>query len=552
MLKRLAIQNYAIIDRVDIEFAASLNIITGETGAGKSILMGALSLILGDRADTSVLLNRDKKCVVEGYFSARNKEVKSFLRSNDLDEGEDDLMIRREISAAGKSRAFVNDIPVNLEQLRDLSSLLVDLHRQFDTRELGESDFQRQVLDALAGQADLLQSYQTLYSQWQHSRREWQELQSQKADFEKEYDYNRFLFEELDSAAFRENELEEAEAELKLLNSAESVKSVLHAACYQLEEADQPLVQQLKSMSQQLLPYADHHPALGSLVDRLQSAQVELQDIADELNRVGNHVQYDPKKAEQLDERLSLGYRLLKKHGLQHTHELLSLRNSLEGKLQAILNLDEALASKEKVVKQLEKEALEAARSIRANRQACIPAFETAVNKLLLQVGMPNARFKAECQPLDQLQAHGMDRVEFLFDANRSNRFEPIRRVASGGELSRLMLCIKSLVAESLDLPTLIFDEIDTGISGEAARQVGLIMKTLAASRQVISITHQPQIAGKADAHFFVYKQRQGESLQTGIRLLDKEERIQAIAKMLGGEKPTAAALENAREMLMN
>jgi DNA repair protein RecN (Recombination protein N) len=552
VLKKLHIQNYAIIEEMEIDFPGHLSIITGETGAGKSILMGALSLILGDRADTAVLMNRDKKCFVEGFFVvAGKKEVKLFLRENDLD-GEDQLAIRREISASGKSRAFVNDTPVNLDQLRRLSSLLVDLHRQFDTLSLGESDFQREVLDALAGQNDLLAQYQTLYTQWQHSRRDLEELMQQKNQFTKEYDYNKFLFDELEEAALNENELEEAESALQLLNNSEGIKTVLSRVSNELDEGEQPMVQQLKTLINQLQTFTNYHNALPALLQRLQSAQVELKDVAGEIEHINDQVQYDPQKVEQLNERISVGYKLLKKHGVKTTNELLALKNSLEEKLQAVMNIDDAIVGKEKVVEQLLKEADNLAVQISANRNKQVKPFQEKVNKLLTQVGMPNARIKVDIQPLHSLQLHGKDAIEFLFDANKSNRFEPIRKVASGGELSRLMLCIKSLVAKSLDLPTLIFDEIDTGISGEAARQVGIIMKELAVKRQVISITHQPQIAGKADAHFFVYKEIRGEAVKTGIRLLSQEERITTIAKMLSGEKPTAAALENAREMVMN
>lgn len=551
MLKKLSIQNYAIIDEIEIQFSNRLNIITGETGAGKSILMGALSLILGDRADTSVLLNREKKCFVEGVFNVSDrKEVRNFLVGNDLD-AEEELVIRREIAANGKSRAFVNDTPVNLEQLRQLSVTLVDLHRQFDTLELGESDFQRQVIDALAAHHDLLQQYQTVYRQWQHSLLELQELQQQKNQFTREYDYNKFLFDELEEASFGENELEDADAELKLLSNSEGIKAALSKVVYELNEGEQAMVQQLKSMVNQLQAYSHLHPSLPALVQRLQSSYIELQDINSEVNRLNDQVSFDPARIEELNERIALGYKLLKKHGLQTTSELLALKNRLEEKLQAVLNIDESIASKEKVVQQLVKEAEGLAGKLSANRSKQVKPLQEKVNKLLQQVGMPNARLQVRLQTVE-LNFYGHDSVEFLFDANKSNRFEPIRKVASGGELSRLMLCIKSLVAQSLDLPTLIFDEIDSGISGEAARQVGIIMKELASARQVISITHQPQIAGKADAHFFVYKEIKGDAVKTNIRQLSQEERITAIAKMLSGEKPTAAALQNAREMVMN
>lgn len=558
MLKELSIQNYAIINEIEIQFSDKLNVITGETGAGKSILMGALSLILGDRADSTVLLNRDKKCFVEGRFAVNTKkEVRSFLKENDLD-AEEELVIRREIAANGKSRAFVNDTPVNLEQLRLLSSFLVDLHRQFDTLELAESGFQREVIDALAGHADLLLQYQTIYRQLQQTRQELDELSRQKEQFAKEYDYNKFLFDELEEAALATNELEEADAELKLLSNSEGIKAMLSKAAYELGEGEHPLVQQLKSLANQLQSFSGYHAALPGLVQRLLSAQVELQDINGEIEHINDHIQYDPRRIEQLNDRVAVGYKLLKKHAVQKTDDLLIIKSTLEEKLQAVLNMDEVIAAKEKEVEQLYKKADALAITLSANRNKQVKPLQDKVNKLLHQVGMPNARLQVLVRSV-ALNQYGKDMVDFLFNANvpagqtnKTTPFEPINKVASGGELSRLMLCIKSLVAQSLDLPTLIFDEIDSGISGEAAKQVGIIMKDLARTRQLISITHQPQIAGKADRHFFVYKEIKGDAIKTSIRVLSQEERITTIAQMLSGEKPTAAALENAREMVRN
>jgi DNA repair protein RecN (Recombination protein N) len=552
MIQRIHIQNYAIIDELSIDFSARMNVITGETGAGKSILMGALSLILGDRADMSVLLQRDKKCVVEGVFTpaGRRSETMAFFKANDLDI-DDEIVIRREIAPNGKSRAFINDTPVNLEQLRKLSSLLVDLHRQFDTLELGESDFQREVLDALAAQAGAVGAYREAYRGWQAAGRELATLQAQKAQFNKELDYNKFLFDELKEVGLRDQELEELDQELKLLNNSEGIKTALTKVYYALQEGEQPLVQQLKSLQHTLQPYSSYHTGLTGLSERMTSVQIELQDIAGELESINDAVTYDPQRIEEINGRLSAGYKLLKKHGLRTTSELLELQRQLEYKLQDSLQVEESIAAGEREVGRLLLEAKKKAAALSAGRQAQAGPLEEKVNKLLKQVGMPNARLKVQLQPGD-LQPFGADAIEFLFDANKSNRYEPIRKVASGGELSRLMLCIKSLVAESIDLATLIFDEIDTGISGEAARQVGIILKSLSKKRQVICITHQPQIAGKADAHYFVYKDAKGEAIQTHIRLLDQDERINAIARMLSGEKPTAAALENAREMVMS
>jgi DNA repair protein RecN (Recombination protein N) len=549
MLRKLAILNYAIIDKIDIDFSNNLNVITGETGAGKSILIGALSLILGERADTSVLQNREKKCVVEGYFKVDDKNnVRQFLNDNELDN-EDELVLRREISANGKSRGFINDTPATLQQLKELASLLVDLHQQFDTLELGDSDFQREVLDALAGNFDLLSKYQSNYRQWQQQKNKLEDLLKQKETFQKEFDYHQYIFNELDQLHLSENELEDLDNELKLLTNSEGIKTALSKVYFELKESEQPVVQQIKMLANQLQTFAEYHPDLPVISGRLQSAQIELQDIAEEVDRINDHVQFDQERIDRINERLSLGYKMLKKHNVQTTSELISIRKALGNKLEAVLNIDEQITAREQEVKTLLAKCEETAGKLSTHRKKQIPPFEQKVNALLQQVGMPNARLKVQVQPAS-LNLFGADEIEFLFDANKSNRYEPLRKVASGGELSRLMLCIKSLVAQSMDLPTLIFDEIDTGISGEAAKQAGFIMKDLATSRQLITITHQPQIAGKADAHFFVYKEVKADGIKTNIKLLSGNERITTIAKMLSGEKPTAAALENAREMV--
>ena len=551
MLQKLHIQNYAIIDEIAIDFSANLNIITGETGAGKSILVGALSLILGERAESTTLMNKDKKCVVEGFFKASgNKEIKHFLKNNELDF-EEELVIRREISVTGKSRAFINDTPVNLGQLKILSSLLVDLHQQFDTVELGDSDFQREVLDALAGNGGLLQEYVIVFNQYTKNKKELQQLQQQQANANTALDYNSFLFEELDEAGLKENELEELDAELKLLSNAEEVKQQLSAVYFELKDSEEPIVQQLKSLSNKLNSLQQFHPSIGDLAKRLIGAQAELKDIGDELETIDNGVQYSPDRIQVVNDKISLGYKLLKKHNVNTTAELLGIKEELQKKLDDILNISEAIVAKELATAGLLKQCEQLAGVITNNRDKAISPFTEKVNNLLAQVGMPNAILKVQLQKV-QLTVNGADTIEFLFDANKSGRFEPLRKVASGGELSRIMLCIKSLVAKKLQLPTLIFDEIDTGISGEAAKQVGVIMKELSLGIQLISITHQPQIAAKANAHYFVYKSINGDKINTAIRLLSNEERIVTIAQMLSGEKPTAAALENAREMVGN
>jgi DNA repair protein RecN (Recombination protein N) len=552
MLQRLHIQNYAIITELEIDFSDKLNIITGETGAGKSILMGALSLILGERADSSVLQQKEKKAVIEGSFKASNKKaISDFLKENDLD-AEDMLMIRREIAANGKSRAFINDTPVNLNQLKLLSTLLVDLHQQFDTQELNSSDFQQEVLDALAGNSELLQQYRQVFQQYKKTKKELTALQAEQAAANAALDYNQFLFDELEEAGFKANELEELDAELKLLSNAENIKQEITGIFYELKESEQPVVQQLKVLYNKLHALEQFHSGIGHLAVRLQSTQLELADIADELDQINNSINYSAERIQIVNDRISMGYKLQKKHGVTTTAELLHIKDELQEKLTQILNIGEAIQQKEKQSNELLQQCEKAAKIISDNRKKAIKPFAENVNSLLARVGMPNARFAVEARPLDTLSELGIDTVEFLFDANKSSRFEPLRKVASGGELSRLMLCIKSLVAKKLQLPTLIFDEIDTGISGEAAKQVGNIMKELSVSHQLISITHQPQIAAKADAHYFVYKAIEKDTIVTSIRLLSNDERITTIAQMLSGEKPTAAALQNAREMVGN
>jgi DNA repair protein RecN (Recombination protein N) len=551
MLQKLHIQNYAIIDEIEIDFSKNLNIITGETGAGKSILMGALSLILGDRADSSVLQLKEKKCIVEGYFEGKkNKSILSFLKQNELD-GEDELVLRREIAVNGKSRAFINDTPVNLNQLKEISSLLVDLHQQFDTLELGDNNFQREVVDALADNAELLNEFSASYTSYIFCKKQLIVLQDKQAKANATLDYNQFLFDELNEANFQENELENLDTELKLLSNAENVKQQLGNIFFELSESEQPIVQQIKAINSKLQSLTQYHPNIENLFKRLQATQIELQDVADELDGINNTISYSAERIQIVNEKIAIGYKLLKKHNVTTTNELIAIKNDLETKLNDVLNITDAITKKENETNDWLSKSEQIAEQISTNRKKMSNPFEQKVNALLAQVGMPNAQIKIQVDDV-ALNANGKNNIEFLFDANKSNRFEPLSKVASGGELSRLMLCIKSLVAKKLQLPTLIFDEIDTGISGEAAKQVGNIMKELSANHQLISITHQPQIAAKANAHYFVYKAIKEDKIVTSIRLLSNDERITAIAQMLSGEKPTAAALENAREMVGN
>ena len=549
MLLHLHIQNYAIIDEIVIDFSEGLQVITGETGAGKSIIAGALSLVLGDRADTSILLRRDRKAMIEAIFRVQHiKAVEAFLEAEELD-CETELVLRREINTSGKSRAFINDTLVNLDQLRRLSSLLVDLHQQFDIISLGEAGFQLNVVDALAGHSDLLIRYKIVFQQLQLARSRLEQLKDRQIRADKENDYHKFLYQELEDAGFRENEFEASETLLKLQNHSEAIKSVLTGIHFNLQLSDLPIVPQLKTFSSQLEPYRLYHEKFPELLQRLSSLQIELQDLASEIESANEDIQYDAEEIEKLNERIHTVYKLFKKHHVHTTAELIMIRDQLRLKLNESLNIAEEIHANEKGVEVLVKEATTFGIQLSANRKAQTAGLEEKVNSLLNKVGMPNARIRVDCRTVT-LHEQGMDSIEFLFDANKSDRFESLKKVASGGELSRLMLCIKSMVAQSMDMPTLLFDEIDSGISGEAARQVAIILKELSAMRQVICITHQPQIAGKGDAHHYVYKDINVGVINTKIRLLDAESRIVIIAKMLSGEKPTAAALENARELV--
>ena len=549
MLSKLEIHNYILIDQLSIDLSNQLSVITGETGAGKSIIMGALGLILGDRADSTVCRNASKKCFIEGTFLLNNKQTyQAFFTEHDLDLT-DEVIIRREINAQGKSRAFINDTPINLNELKQLTSQLVDLHQQFDTLTLGDTDFQRTVIDALAGVQKDLAHYQSVFHLWKDHQKQLAELISRRDEFEKTESYKKHLLEELAALQLKENELENLEQELKFLENAVSIKAQIDQSIQVLESADNPIVQQLKQIANNLESIVKWQPEFAELLDRLKAAQIELADVANELSSWQDKIDFDDKKMVLIQDRLSEGYSLQKKHKVQSTNELISIQQQLELDLTAVLSLDEEINQLTKQVKADEKQVVALATSLTQKRNKETAPFTKNVNQLLHQVGMPNAKIKVTIDEV-AYNAYGKDKIDFLFDANNTQKFEPIKKVASGGELSRLMLCIKSLVAKSIDLPTMIFDEIDTGISGEPAKQVGLLLQGLGQARQVLCITHQPQIAAKGHAHLFVYKEQKGTSTNTFLRALSANERVQHIALMIGGDPPSKSALENAKELL--
>lgn len=549
MLTQLDIQNYILIDTLKINLSNQLSVITGETGAGKSIIMGALGLILGDRADSTVCRNPAKKCVIEGVFTLANKnQYAAFFEANDLDLTEE-LIIRREINAQGKSRAFINDTPINLNELRQLTSQLVDLHQQFDTLSLGDMEFQRTVLDALANVHKTLQEYQSTFHDWKAATKHLSELIELKENFDQTVAYKSHLLEELTTLGLHENELEQLEIDLKFMENAADIKAQLTQSIFTLDESDQPIVQQIKQIANNLESIAKFQNDFDPILARLKAAQIELADITSELQTWQDKMDFDASKISTMQERLSQGYHLQKKHKVQSTAALLEIQEALSKDLEAVLHIDEAIETYTKKVAAAEKDLSQLAADLSDQRKKQAAPFAKQVNHLLHQVGMPNAQLKVQLDtvPFNQF---GIDKIDFLFDANNSQKFEPIKKVASGGELSRLMLCIKSLVGKSIDLPTMIFDEIDSGISGEPAKQVGLLLQELGQARQVLCITHQPQIAAKGQAHLYVYKEQEGKTTHTHVRTLAADERVIHIARMIGGDPPSKAALEHANELL--
>ena len=550
MLQKLVINNYAIIDHLAIEPDSGLNIVTGETGAGKSIILGALSLILGERADTSVLISKNEKSVVEGFFDvSNNKAFKETLAAAELDY-EDQCIIRREIAVNGKSRAFVNDTPVTLNVLNRLTSILVDLHQQFDHLALEEDNFHIQALDAVGNTSQMASAFGELFNRHKKVKQQLNEQKSQQAQWQKEADYRQYLFDELSQLSFKENELEEAALKLKQMEHAGRILQILEGVRNVLEEGEQPLLTELKKINQQLTGITDIVPSLKPLQVRVESVWAELKDIAGELDAEEAKVTLDPAAMNDIQERLDAGYKLFKKHGVNNTAGLISIQHQLEHDLRAtsdVNNLIERLAAEEAgLYKQLRTEG----EALSAKRKKAAPAFTRKINELLVLVGMPNARFDVSIIQSPP-SFTGIDNIGFLLDANKSGQFQPVQKAASGGEMSRIMLCIKSLTAKALHMPTLIFDEVDTGISGEAARQVGMLLRELSQYHQVICITHQPQVAAKGSKHFYVYKEADKTGrLVTRLKTLEAKERVLAIARMIGGEQPSEAAINNARELV--
>ena len=551
MITSLKIKNYAIIKEVEIEFGPKLNIITGETGAGKSIMMGALGLILGERADAKSLMNQEEKCVIECNFDIKKDKLKSFFKQNELDY-DDICIIRREITNNGKSRAFINDTPVTLNLLKDLGSKLVDIVSQHETLELNEAEFQLEIIDAIADNLELLEDYKNTFIQYKNCLKQLEELNEREAKAKQDEDYFKFILNELTEAKIQDNEQEELENTLNLLSHAETIQQASYTAFCLLDGTENSLIDQLRVVKSNLTSAQKHNKGIEELGVRLEQSTIELKDIAAEFENISNLSHANPSELERVDNRLQLLFNLQKKHRLNNNLELIDFQRKLENDILEISSISKEIEQKEFELKNHHESVLSKAKVLSDKRKNSIPLIEKNISKLLAQVAMPDAELKVKHTSLDNdnINQTGTDIIEFYFAANKGSQMQAINKVASGGELSRLMLCIKSLISDKISLPSIVFDEIDTGISGEAALKVGNVMKEHAKKHQVLAITHLPQIAAKADSHFNVYKSLENNITRTNIRKLNDTERQYEIAVMLAGNKPSEQVLLTAKEMM--
>ena len=549
MINRLLIKNYAIIEELEISFSDRLTIITGETGAGKSILLGALGLIMGKRADTKSLYNEEKKCVIEAYFDVSKYGLKSFFEGNDIDF-DDQVIVRRELTPSGKSRAFVNDTPVNLNILQQLSGALIDLHQQFDTLDIHNVSFQLRMIDALAENNSLLADYQKLFKQYQSNQHKLRELTQQSENAAKETDFLNFQLKEFNEVELIDGEQEEMEDEIGRLSNAEDIKRALGAAFQHLSEDEQSVIGQLEAISNSLSGITQFHSDLDKIYQRFESIKLELEDVSQEFEKIAENTDYDPERILEIQSRLDLIYKLQNKHNAKTVSELIKIQEELQSQLKSFDDLSDEIEKLEKEIEDQKGKLTNLAQKLSKKRKGVVAEFEKKVHGLLALLSMEYAQLKVDIVELPDLNSTGIDEVNFLFAPNKGSRFLPIKDVASGGELSRLTLCTKSLVASAIPLPTLIFDEIDTGISGDVALKMGNILQELSSRHQVISITHTPQIAVKADTHYFVYKKVVEDRTVTNVKLLSFDERVRAVATMLSGSPPSDSAIANAKELL--
>lgn len=550
MLTKLYIQNYALIQSLEIHPDQGLNIITGETGAGKSIMLGAVGLLLGKRADSSVIFDPENKCVIEGVFQIGAYHLSPLFEAFDMDY-ENETIIRREINTKGKSRAFVNDTPCTLEFLRQLGLRLMDVHSQHETLQLGAQEYQLSLIDALAGHAELLSQYQTAFDEMSHKQKIYKELEEEGDQLRKEADYHQFLFDELEQAAFQEGEQEELEEEISKLEHAEEIKTKLYQAIQLSDQAEININGMLNELKTQINSIASFGKAYEALSERINSAQIELKDIIGELENEEALVEVNPERLMECQDRLSLLYKLQQKHQVSDIMGLQAIHEELSEKVLKVTNLDEAIEAANKEVDLSTKKAEKLASTLSASRQKVFAGFEQEVIELVKELGMPNAQLKISHRSTS-LQRTGVDEIDILFSANKGIAPAPIKSTASGGEFSRLMFAVKSVLAGKTALPTMIFDEIDAGISGEVAIQMAKMMAKMAKKHQIITITHLPQIAAKGSHHYFVFKDDSAATAASKIKLLEAEERLTELAQMIGGANYSETALDSARELMRN
>lgn len=549
MLRKIEIQNYAIIDRLEIAFPDGLTIITGETGAGKSILLGALGLIMGKRADTKVLYDQERKCYVEATFDITAYQLHDYFTEEGLDYS-DELLIRREIAPGGKSRAFVNDSPVTLDILQTLTEGLIDIHQQFDTLDIQKPAFQLQMIDALAGNKSLLETYQNQYKSYRQAIRKLDELREKNRNANQEIEFLSFQMNEFNQAELKQGEQSELENLLQKLTSAEDIKKNTTLLVHGLEEDESAIIGQLQLLSNQFSTIRHLDKSYEDVYDRLLSVREELADIAKEASIMADATEYDEEAIHQTNTRLNLIYRLQKKHQVSDLDELLAVEASIQKKLDSFSDLTNEIETLESQCVQKETELRTLATQLSEKRQKVMPDFEKNIHDLLVSLSMEHAYIKIKSSTLKELSSSGLDDVSILFAPNKGSEFLPLKDTASGGEMSRLTLCVKSLVAGAVTLPTLIFDEIDAGVSGDVAQKMGVILANLSKKHQIITITHSPQIAAKAQSHFWVYKSDTDARTVTAMRELSIEDRVTEIAKMLSGNPPTEAAKANAKELI--
>jgi DNA repair protein RecN (Recombination protein N) len=548
MLKSLSIKNYALIKELVIHPDASLNIITGETGAGKSIMLGALGLLMGNRADVKALFSEDEKCVVEGTFEVAELNLKAYFEENDVDY-DTTTIIRREIAPNGKSRAFVNDQPVTLDVLKELGDKLMDIHSQHDTLQLGSNTFQLNILDTFSQNAKLIEEFTVTYKTFKKAEKEYTDLLAKAELLKKEFEYNSFLLNELTQVKLEEVNQTELEEEQKLLENAEEIKRKLAQAFEYLNHPEMPALGLLKDAGLTLSTIVSLSEKYALLRDRLNSSLIDLQDISQELEVENSKIETDNVRLETVTDTLNNLYKLQKKHAVETTAELIALRNELSAKVETVLNLSEDLQKLETRKKEFEEDALNAAKKLSAARNKSIPPLQNQITSILQDLGMPNAvlEINSEEKPMT---ADGIDGIAFKFSANKGSSPKPLKDVASGGEFSRVMLALKYILAQKSQLPTIIFDEIDTGISGEVAVKVGNLLQDMAKVLQVMAITHLPQIAGKGNSHFYVFKDDSEAKTISKMKKLSTEERVYEIATMIGGQKPSESAINSAKELL--